>query len=247
MKKIVSTFIFILFYSVVFGQYDSNGDEYSRFKPGFMWNFTGLRPAKPEKAAKYDRLVFDLVYSDWIGDRDPFQNHWSSIGFNTNWMFDIPLTKGNTVSLGLGIAHQFMKIRHDNHVLGNDITGTTHFIEKDSSNNFKKSMLNGNAISIPLELRFHKDSWKHFKFHLGGRVGYQANLYSKYIYGNAGNKDIIKSIGFPDQNDLIYSAHVRFGIRNWGLYASYSFNTIFNSANSVQLSRIQFGLSLSLF
>jgi hypothetical protein len=212
-----------------------------------MWHFTGLRPAKPEKPYKYDRLVFDLVYSDWIGDRDPFLNHWSSIGLNTNVMFDIPLSKGNTVSLGVGVAHQFMKIRHDNHLIGDETAGTTNFVAKDSSDSFNKSMFCGNAVTIPVELRFHKESWKHFKFHIGGRVGYQANLYSKYIFGEYGDKDIIKNVGFPDQSDLIYSAHVRFGLRNWGFYGSYSFNTLFESANSIQLNRIQFGLSLSLF
>ncbi len=247
MNKILTTLVFICLCSLAFTQYDSKGEEYSQFKPGFMWKFTGFRPAIPEKVYKYDRLVFDLVYSDWIGDRDPFQNHWASIGLNTNLMFDIPLTKGNTVSLGIGLAHQYMKIRHDNHLIGDETAGTTNFVEKDTSDTFKRSILAGNAISLPLELRFHKESWRHFKIHLGGRVGYQANLFSKYVYGKFGDRDIFKSVGFPDQSALIYSAHIRFGLRNWALYGSYSFNPIFKSSNSVELNRIQFGLSLSLF
>ena len=112
-------FIVILFSSYsVLAQYDGKGEnEASRFRPGVMAFFTGLRPAKPGKPNKYDRLIFDLTYNDWIGDIDIFTNHWASIGLNTNFIFDIPLSAGNTVSLGLGVSHQYVYIRHNNHLI----------------------------------------------------------------------------------------------------------------------------------
>ena len=234
--------------SFAYAQYDSKGaNEISRFKPGFMWYYNGFYPAKPDSPRKYDRLILDVTYNDWVGDRDLFQNNWASIGLNTNWMFDIPLTKGNKVALGVGICHQLTRIRHNNHLIGDDLTKTTSFIEKDSTDTFFKSGFGGNSISVPLELRFRSESWRHFKFHIGGRFGYQLNMYDKYYYKTDSGREIVKHVGFPDQSIWVYSAHFRLGFRNWSLYGSYSFNPLFTSSNSTKLNVVQFGLSLSLF
>ncbi len=229
-------------------QYDSKGEnEVSRFRPGVMWFYTGIRPAKVEKVRKYDRLIFDVTYNDWVGDREPFGNSWASIGLNTNLMFDIPLTKGNTVSLGVGISHQYINIRHNTELITDDIAGTTTYIPVNATQSFYKSSLAGNSFSIPLEIRFRKESWRHFKVHIGGKFGYQANLFSKKVSNLNGYRVVNKNFGFPDKNDWIYSAHIRFGLRNWALFASYNFNTIFSNQNSSQLNLIQMGLSISLF
>jgi len=229
-------------------QYDSKGEnEVSRFRPGAMWFYTGIRPAKIEKVRKYDRLIFDITYNDWVGDKEPFDNSWASIGLNTNLMFDIPLTKGNTVSLGIGVSHQYTNIRHNTELIIDDVAQTTIYIPANATQSFYKSSLSGNSFSIPLELRFRNESWKHFKVHIGGKFGYQANLYSKEVSNFNSKRTVNKRFGFPDQNDWIYSAHVRIGLRNWALFASYNFNTIFSNKNSTQLNLIQMGLSISLF
>lgn len=245
----IGLIILVCFISLTsFSQYDGKGeDEISRFRPGTMWFFTGFRPAKPGKPSKYDRLIFDVTYNDWIGDEDLFQNSWASIGLNTNLMFDIPLTQGNTVAFGVGVAHQYTNIRHDNRFNIDGIAKTSIYVLKDSTDLFNKSTFSGNSFSIPLELRFRKESWKHFKFHIGGKIGYQVNTLSKTVSTVNGHKEIHKRYGFPDENKLIYSAHVRLGLRNWALFASYNFNTIFSNTVSTKLNAVQMGLSISLF
>ena len=52
-------FLLILFVFLsagkAYSQYNSEGkDLISRFHPGTMWFYTGLRPATPEKVRKYD-------------------------------------------------------------------------------------------------------------------------------------------------------------------------------------------------
>lgn len=248
--RIILVYVCAIFVSIsaASAQYDSKGDhEASRFRPGFMWYFTGFKLAIEEKVRKYDRLIFDVTYNDWIGDKDLFQNHWASIGLNTNIMFDLPLTKGNTVSLGIGVAHQFSVIRHNGLLIEDELLGTTVWQNKGTTDQFNKGIFGGNSFSIPVELRFRKENWRHFKFHLGGKIGYQGNNYSKYVTGHGPNREIDKNYGFPDRNELIYSAHVRLGFRNWALFASYNFNTIFSNAGSTQLNHVQMGLSVSLF
>ena len=233
---------------ITFGQYDGKGeDEISRFRPGLMWFYTGLRPAKIEKVRKYDRLIFDVTYNDWSGDKEPFENHWASIGLNTNLMFDIPLVKGNKIALGIGIAHQYINIRHDQVVVIDDVNNSTSFYKPEFSPVAVKSFVSGNSFSIPIELRFRNESWRHFKVHIGGKIGYQANIYSKETFNVNGHKEKNKRFSFPDQSELIYSAHVRVGLRNIALYGSYNFNTLFTNKASDQLNLLQFGISISLF
>lgn len=234
-----------------FSQYNEKGvKEVSRFRPGSMWFYSGLRPSKINKAHKYDRLIFDLTYNDWIGDEDLFENNICSIGFNSSFMFDIPLIKGNLVSLGIGLSYEYKNIRHDNQFVVNNIENTSIYQENQveiESVKFKKSSLRGNSVCVPLELRFRNKSWKHFKFHLGGKVGFQINNLSKRVYEIDGYKEVYKSYHFPDLNQLIYSIHVRVGLRNWALYFSYNLNPIFSNQYSTRLNLVQMGVSVSLF
>lgn len=247
MNKLVVAIILTFITTISWSQFDSKGEVRSRFRPGTMWYFTGLKPAKVDKVRKYDRLIFDLTYNDWVGDRGPFQNHWASIGFNTNMMFDIPLAPGNKVALGIGLAHQLFYIRHNGNLTINDSLGTTMWEPKMNGQEFKKSSLGGNSFSIPIELRFRNESWRHFKFHMGGRVGYQTNMFTRTVVPGDHGDLVSKQKGFPDQNDLLYSAHFRIGLRNWALYGSYNFNNLFKNSQSSQLNLLQIGISISMF
>lgn len=249
MKGIIVVFISCLLCFQGLAQYNSQGDNTSRFRPGIGWFYTGLTPAKPTKPRKYDRLIFDVTYNDWNGDLKLGQNHWSSLGLNTNFMFDIPMTKGNKVSFGIGVSHSFFSIRHDRLILANNILGTTTIETNKIVDPVDVNRLNGHNFGIPIEFRFRNESWKHFKVHLGGKVGYQAALYSKMRFNSLDGKEsyVIKSKNISDIEELTYSAHIRIGLRNWALFGSYNFNSIFSNSNSTQLNLVQFGLSISLF
>lgn len=230
-------------------QYDGIGtDEISRFRAGSMWFFTGFRPAIPEKVRKYDRLIFDLTYDDWAGDLEPFKNKWNSIGLNTSLMFDIPISKGNTVSIGTGLSHSLFRINTINHSFVPDSNENfTVYSSISNPGTVKSSFLCGNNISIPLELRLRSKGWKHFKFHLGGKLGYQLNMYTRSVSEGQNGRMILKDHNFADVQRLIYSAHFRIGIRNWALFGSYNLNGLFSNDSSPNLNLLQMGLSISLF
>ena len=140
-------------------QYDSEGENKSRFRPGVFWYLTGYHPAIPGKVRKYDRLIFDVTYSDWTGKLKPFQNHWASIGLNTNLMFDIPLANKNTVALGIGICYGFHTIRHNKKVMVNSTNDWTVISDSSMNASLKKSSFAGHNFSIPIELR-SIDIWR---------------------------------------------------------------------------------------
>ncbi len=219
----------------------------SRFRPGLMWFYSGLRPYAPGKLRKYDRLIVDLTYNTWNGDRKLFSNHWGSIGVNSSLMFDIPLVKKNLISFGTGLTYSFVRIRHDEALLSDSLGTYTILNNLDQNALPGKRMLTGSSLSIPLEFRFRSAGWKHVKLHIGGKIGYQFPLRSKTVTNPKTDRTVEKSRPYPDVNHLLYSVHARVGIRNWALYASYNFNSLFSAKQSVQLNVFQVGLSLSLF
>ena len=212
-------------------------------KPGILWNFTGLRPAKAGKAMKYDRFVFDITYNDWLGELRSFQNQWSSIGLNSNVLFDISLNKKNTFSFGMGFRHSLFRTENLSNLFVSDPTGS-YTLVKEGNADAKRILLCGNALGMPLELRFKTKGRDHFKFHIGVTPAYQLNIYSKTVFDN-GNSE--KDFHFVDLNRFSLTGHVRLGVRNWALYGACSINPLFYSRASTTLHLLQLGLSVSLF
>ncbi len=253
-KKFIlkSNYLLILsvLYSLNFFSQDSDSEEklISRFRPGVMWFYTGLKPATPEKVRKYDRLIVDLVYNDWLSKEiKPFKNKATSIGFNTHLMFDLPITKGNTISFGTGISYGLYRVHTNGYFVRSELFQKTEFFNDASLYGVEKSVFKLNTLSVPFELRFRGKNWKHAKFHVGARVSYQFHGSTTLSSTNEKIESQQKTIGFYDLNPINVSSHIRFGIRNWSLYASYGFLPLFKSSESVQLNPFQFGVSLSLF
>ena len=219
----------------------------SRFRPGLMWNYTGLRPAQAGKGFKYDRLMFDITYNDWAGDRGPFKAQGPSMGMNVSFMFDIPMDKKGQASFAIGPQYGFYNIRHDLAYSFDFDQGATFLDSPENVGAIGKVKAVGNYFQVPIEFRFRSKGWKHFKFHVGGRIGYLAafNHKSKVVVDDV--TSIRKDFSTPDLNRLLYSAHVRFGIRNWAVYASYNFNPMFKGDQSTKLNQFQLGLTISLY
>jgi hypothetical protein len=220
----------------------------SRFRPGILWFFSGFRPSKMVDARKYDRLVVDLVYNDWTGKtQKPFQQHWSSIGWNVQTFFDIPLTARNTVALGIGLGYGHTRMRIDQTLERIESSRTTMLSDFQSFSPVDKSVFRSNKIFIPVELRFRTPGWKHFKFHIGGRIGYQFKASTSVFSSWNGHKTENRVRGFYDLNPLLLSLHARIGIRNWALTASYNVTPYFKNKASTQLNGLEIGLSVSFF
>jgi hypothetical protein len=245
MMKPILYFLLLLFSTTATAQYDSQGDkEISRFRPGVFWFFTGTRPTKTEKIRKYDRLIFDITYNDWAGDLKPFQGKSTSVGFGANLLFDVPFKKDNTVSMGWGLNYHRTHVQHNNSFFTNLNDNWTQYAISPVDG---KGSLNYNQFSIPLEIRFRKESWKHSKIHLGAKIGYITNMNQKNILKDQSGRTVIKDYHFPDINNLQYSAHLRFGLRNYAFFGEYNFAKLFSNPASTRLNIFRFGISISLF
>jgi hypothetical protein len=220
----------------------------SRFKPGFMWYNTGLRPAETEKVRKYDRLMVDINYNTWSSaEIKAFENHWSSISSSVQWMFDIPLAKHNTVSFGWGLGYKRTRIRFDDFLIRDEALSSTSYFEN-VGNVIEQTHFNANELFIPIELRVRTKGWKHVKFHLGGQIGYQFRASTRYVSASPTSiQTSTTTRGFYDLNPLSARVHARVGIRNWGVFASYNVLPYFTSKESTQLKGLSVGISISLF
>lgn len=243
MKIFFSLFILLFSFKALaqFGYKDEN--IASRFKPGIMWFNTGWRPAPEEKTRKYDRLIVDVVYSmpDIAGVK---QTTKGSFGWNMNTMWDIPLTKGNTVSIGVGLSYRNARLGLSNYVYEDSVAKTTTLLDSTYSN-LNKQVLGSHAFAVPIELRFRAAKWKHLKFHVGGYFGYQPRMYNKLWYNE--NETVYTRKKLLDNNPMIYGVHARLGFRNVALFADYRVSTSFKSDKSMELNFLTFGLSFSIF
>ncbi|SFT63871.1 Outer membrane protein beta-barrel domain-containing protein [Lishizhenia tianjinensis] len=248
MKILIALLTLILVSTGLKAQYlEEEQGLVSRYRPGAMWFYSGFSNYDTTKLRKYDRLIVDILYNDWQGDRSPLKSPWSSIGFNVNVMFDVPFTKANTIGLGWGVAFSHYNNRTPIGFESNYTEGSTTTFPLIFPNNLDWSKYNANYIEIPLELRFRTKGYQHFKFFVGGKIGYQLNAYTKTKETIQGKSYKFKNYNFPDRNPRRYGLTARVGIRNWSVYAAYYFSGLFTHENSVQLSPITAGISIALF
>lgn len=239
--------VVILFFSTK-TSFSQEKDVISRYRPGVMWFFTGVRPAQAEKVRKYDRLMVDITYNDWLGKTvKPFKNKATSIGFNASMMFDVPLVPKNKIAFAWGLSYGLYRVNHHDLFIRNSDSSFTSVVQHIEQYGIEKSIFKMHSIAIPVELRFRGEHWKHVKFHIGGKLAYQFLGTTVLSSSSAGITSKQKINGFYDLNPINASAHIRFGIRNWALYAQYNFLPFFTSKQSVQLNGFQFGLSISLY
>lgn len=220
----------------------------SRYRPGLFWFYSGLRTKGRADVHKYERLILDVFYCDWNTPKvKPFQSDWTSIGWNIQSLFDIPVTKWNNVSLGVGLGYEHTRLQ-SNFVLDRmESTKSTELSDFLPVLQYEKSVFKTNKLFVPIELRFRTSGWKHFKFVVGGRIGYQFSNSTLFQYTNAETTVRQTTVGFYDFRPLSLSTHLRIGIRNWAITGSYNLNPYFKSAQSTKINGFQIGCSIALF
>ena len=236
-------FLGLILFSCVIQAQKNDSQLISRQRPGLFWYFDGLRPTKSSDNHKFDRLIFDLTYSDWLGDLKPFQNRWNSIGFNTNFMKDIKFKELRFFSLGMGVGYGFSTISSDQRFMDNK--QIVEMINLEKSGVFDYATIHAHRFYVPFELRFYTKNWNRFKFVIGGSAGLLTG-FNQTLIGRDGLKQE-KSNLKSNVQVLNYGIHCRFGLRNIAFFGSYQINSLFRERGNPNIHPLQLGLSLSLF
>ena len=249
MMRILIVFAFLFgFLNENFSQYlEKEADVISRFRPGAGWYYSGNKPYEKGKLRKYDRLILDVVYNDWYGDREAFSSPWNSLGFNIAIFSQRVITQANTMSFAYGLSFSHYNNSSSFDLEKNTNQGTTNISNTVFGSDVISNKFTANYLEIPLELRFRTKGYKHFKWMIGGKIGYQMNAFTKLRFEEEGVKYMTKNYNFPDNNRLRYGATVRMGIRNVSLYGAFFFSELFTADESVRLTPLSLGLSFSFF
>lgn len=238
----------VLYFTSIQSQYlEKEEGLVSRFRPGIGWYYSGLKPYEEEKLRKYDRLILDVVYNDWSGEESLFESPWNSLGFNVSFLFDKVISSKNTFSIGYGLAFSHYNNKTQKDFVRNFDQGSTSLEDFDPAVEIIRNKYTANYIELPLEFRFRTKGRKHFKFLIGGKIGYQLNSFTKQLTEQGGFILKTRNYSFPDNQRLRYGATVRIGIRNYALFASYYFSSLFKDNESIELYPFSLGISFSLF
>lgn len=246
-SRIVLILLLIFTSFKAISQYDGKGENYSRYRPGMMWFFTGVRPASVEKPRKYDRLMVDLNFTNFISKGKWGFARLLSVGTNVHTMFDFPLVKDNWCSIGLGLTYSFQSIKHNQFLHKDSISDHTILEPFKNDSLFFANRFVQHSFSIPLELRFRGKSWRHLKVHLGTRIGINFATYQKDVTKDQGKRSVVRYNDLRDDNLYYVSSYIRFGLRNVSFYAQYQWTSTFTKKESFDMHPLQLGITLSLF
>lgn len=240
--KIVSVFLFMTCFSPLFAQKKDTLIA-TKIRPGIMWFYTGLKPSNGVWLPRYDRFMVDIKYNDLVNPQaiKMFNTNWKSIGFNTQFVFDIPMNRYNTSGFGIGFGYQFSKFVH-NRILFSSSDGLYDFTDA-LLINFDKSILRTHTFFVPVEFRFRTKGWQHFKVHIGSNIGYRYGNNKLYV----GSTTTRTRTGKMSNFEWLYlDAHIRMGIRNFAIIASTDLLPIFKKTDVKQVP-VSLGVTVSLF
>ena len=213
-------------------------------KPKTDSTFEGLHSRDSEQGSKRDRLILDVHYNEWLGDREEVKTGWNSLGFNTNALFDFPLNKKSTISWATGLQFGRTSVQHNglfflvDSIQSSLLYPTTQLEFTRTSQRFIQSQ-----FSIPLEIRFRGAPINSYRLTLGGTFGINVNTYEKWR--DADKR--FRNYNHPNKSLLRGGVYMRLGYQRWNLYASYTFTPLFIGANNSKLNTLQIGVSISIF
>jgi hypothetical protein len=206
--------------------------------------FHGLNPRDSNDRVRRDRMILDLTYSDWLGDRKQVKTGWQSIGWQMALYRDFPLNKQSTVSLASGLRFGRSVIQHNGLFLitegqSHSVLHSTELLDfQRRSQKFLQS-----ELMVPVEFRFRgfaKSSWR---LTLGGAFGIRVNSYEKWKIKDSRFRE------FNHHNLSLFrgSVYLRFGYNKIGFFSAYHFIPVFTGPQDSKLNTVQFGLSFTVF
>lgn len=213
-------------------------------KPNVESAFQGVHAKEPENGAKRDRLMLDVHYNDWLGERSEVKTGWRSIGYNWNFYHDMPLNSKSTVSIATGLRFGKTVVQHNGFIQVGDSINQSILV---STNNIEFPRTNQRFVQshleLPLELRFRGVNKKSYRLTLGGSIGMRLNSYERWREGSDKFRE------FNHANAMIWraGAYMRLGYHRWSFYGAYYLTPWFQGNDNSKLNTVQVGVSFSFF
>jgi len=250
MKKILSSFIFLLFASYAFGQYD---DIKKTARPNIPGTF-----------------MIDLGVNQAINPPKTWsQGWWGSRTVNVYYQYSFRFGRSKfSLNPGIGLSMERWKFK-DNATLIDTVEldsypdGLASLNQVEQYNLLSpkriypeladKSMLIANYIEMPIEIRFDtkpEDIARSFNIAIGGRIGYLYDSFTKVKYDNNGETVKVKYKQNYGLNSLRYGIYTRIGVGSFTLFSFYNISDLFEKGKGplgASFNTFTYGISINGF
>lgn len=197
-----------------------------------------------------DRIVVELALENLINKPDTIKISGLSRGFNTYFMYDIPLGKSR-LSLAPGIGIGTSNFYHKSNKIVSD-SSKTYFVPIDKSTfDVKKNKIGLTYVDIPIELRYRSKpnskntSWK---LAAGFKIGFL--IHNKWKYkgldlDGSGKEVKFKQYNVANLEKLRYGVTLRGGYGAFNLFVNYYISSLFKAENGPAMHPISFGIAIN--
>ena len=171
-----------------------------------------------------DQFYIGFTYNFLLNNPDGISQRNLSYGLQTGFIKDIPLNKGRTTALGIGLGYGVYSYYSN---LQATETGTSfEYAELEDENAFKRNKIETHMVELPLEFRWRSSnalSYKFWRVYTGLKLGYVIGGRSKYVSDE-------EKISFynTDIRQFQYGLTFSFGYNTFNLHAYYALNSLFN-------------------
>jgi hypothetical protein len=215
------------------------------------------KEAKKEKANNYRDIVsgIDFGLSGFTHNKSlgiPSNYNLSldysrSFNFNANFLERHLKLYKKYVLLTSAVGIQFNRYRFKSNNHSFTALGDTTFTQNNAPNiTFSKNVLNNFFLNVPLYLQINtsENALKAMHIAVGGFVGLKlGKAKNKVEYVSNGTEYEVESKQHFNLNGLQYGVSARVGYKNFGLYANYNLNEMFNKKSTLVLNPFTVGIS----
>ena len=226
-----------LIFSITAAAQISLGESYAGFFP----------PKDPNAVQRMNRWMIDLFHDNFRETPAGISTSPFSVGINISRFIELPLNKGNNISIAFGGALGLHNVHHN----GSFITTTdtlsgikyTSFEAIPSSVSYRRNKLSLNYFDIPFQLRFRTNKKNNFFFFPGFKAGYLFNDHTTFV-DDSGKYKHYNTYGMMR---FRYGPTVHLGLNRFAFFAFYSLTPVFLKDKGDPFYTISAGMSLNFF
>lgn len=159
-------------------------------------------------------------------------------GFQFGFLRDMPINKQRNLAIAIGAGFAVDQFGQ-NLFIGETPSDETIFMVLDESVDYTRNRFSMASVEVPFEFRWRTSTpvkYSFWRVYPGFRVGYA--FWYKSTFKQPGNN--VNQTKLPEFNPLRLSATLSAGYGNFNFFASYSLNTFFTEAETVDGEAVDF-------
>lgn len=183
-----------------------------------------------------DQFYFGITYNILINAPAGINSRGLSGGLSAGFLRDMPINKRRNLAVAVGVGLAYDQFGQ-NLFIGEEQDGSSIFRVLEGNVDYTQNRFGMALIEVPLELRWRTSTPTEYRFwrvYAGVRIGYA--YWYKATFIQAGNN--VNQTKIPEFNPVRIAATMSFGYSTFNFFASYSINSFFKDAYTVNGEKI---------